>query len=164
MHRTPSTNQGLRSRTSNAINLNNICKVVSSQRVSLNADQESSPSHGLLPFHRQSCSKVAAGRAPLQNRNTSRCWRWISVVGVCECSCLLLEHWHTNSAAPSARPFNSTSTRRRRDGFLSFRTFLRQSFKVLDVCITNFRVSCYLFFPFRWIGILCFTRVCQDSA
>ena len=34
--------------------------------MSLNADQESSPSHGLLLFHRQSCSTVAAGRAPFE--------------------------------------------------------------------------------------------------
>ena len=68
-----------------------------------------------------SCSRPSS----LRNRNTARCWQWISVVGVCECSCLLLEHWHTNSVAPRARPFNSTSTPRRRDGFFSFRTFQR---------------------------------------
>ena len=57
------------------INLNNICKVVSSQRVSLNAGQESSPQHGLLPFRRQSCGTVAAGRVPFASVTTARCWQ-----------------------------------------------------------------------------------------
>ena len=58
------------------INLNNICKVVSSQRVSLHAGQESSPQHGLLPFRRQSCGTVAAGRVPFAPVTTARCWQW----------------------------------------------------------------------------------------
>ena len=66
---------------------NNICKVVCSQRVSLNAGQEGSPQHDLLPFPRQNYSTVAAGRAPFATVTTTRCWQWISVGAVCECGC-----------------------------------------------------------------------------
>ena len=57
------------------INLNNKCKVVSSQTVSLNAGQESSLQHGLLPFPRQSCGTVLAGRVPFASVTTARCWQ-----------------------------------------------------------------------------------------
>ena len=94
-----------------SIKLNNIFKVVSSQRVSLNAGQEGSPPHGLLPFRRQSCSTTAAGRVPFATVYTKRCWQWISVGDVFECGC------------PGAHKFscptcsNSSSTPRRCDQF-----------------------------------------------
>ena len=80
-------NYPVRWRISLYINLNNIFKVVISQRVSLNAGQESSPQHGLLPFSRQSCSTVAASHAPRASVTTARCWQWFSVVCVYECGC-----------------------------------------------------------------------------
>ena len=78
----------VRWRISHYITLNNICKVVSSQRVSLNAGQESFPQHGLLPFRRQSCSTVAAGRAPFASVTIARYWQWFSVGRGYECGCL----------------------------------------------------------------------------
>ena len=41
--------------------------------MSLNAGQESSPQHGLLPFRRQSCGTVAAGRVTFASVTTARC-------------------------------------------------------------------------------------------
>ena len=120
----------VRWRIIHCINLNNISKVVSSQRVSLNAGQESFPQHGLLPFRRQSCSTVAAGGAPFGNHREmlamvfSRA-RLLALLSWS--SQILLCHVH-------ARLSISTSAPRRLDVFLS--------------SVPSFCASCERFWPY----------------
>ena len=109
------------------INLTNICKVISSQSLSLNAGPEGSPPLGLLPFssaelqHSRSrpCSLCYRNHHEMLAMDFSR-WRlrvWLS--------------WNTQilSRHVTCLPFElhsvSTSTPRRRDVFLFFCTFLR---------------------------------------
>ena len=105
----------LRWRIRHYINLNNICKVVSSQRVSLNAGQKGSAPHGLLPFCRLRSNRPCF----LCNRNQ---YKMLEM----KLSQVRLRLWTHNTIQPRARPSNSTSTPRRRDGFLLLCTFFPQ--------------------------------------
>ena len=110
----------LRWRIRHHINLNNICKVVSSQRVSLNAGQKGSAPHGLLPYRRLRSSRPCFVCNHKQYKMLE--WKWSSFRCVGECDCLGTH----NTIQPRARPSNSTSTPRRRDGFLLLCTFFAQ--------------------------------------
>ena len=117
----------VRWRIIHCINLNNISKVVSSQRVSLNTGQESSPQHGLLPFRRQSCSTLAAGRAPFASVTTARCWQWFSVGHVYESGFLGARKFCCATCMLDSAP-------RRRDVFLS--------------SVPSYCTSCERFWPY----------------
>ena len=142
----------VRWRIRNYINLNNICKVVRSQRVSLNADQESSPSHGLLPFHRQSCSTVAVGRAPFETKTLRDVGNGF-------------QSWASTSAAVYSWSIGTQTLRRHVLGLstpLLHQGDVTDTFPSVNFCASCGRFWTYvLFFPFRrWVGILCFARVC----
>ena len=70
---------------------------------------------------------VPTGRASFATAISTRCWKWSSVRCVGECDCL----GTYNAIQPCARPSNSNSTPRRRDGILLLCTFFRKLWKVL---------------------------------
>ena len=147
-------------RISHYINLNNIFKVVSSQRVSLNAGQESSPQHGLLPFSRQSCSTVAASHAPLASVTTARCWKLFSVVRVYECGCPGARKFCWATCSTCELHFYAKETWPI-PFFRLFHTFiLRWLWTVLAVCITCYSWAELLFILFRFGGsVFCVSPV-----
>ena len=112
---------------------------------------------------------AAVSSVELQNsrsRPCSLCFRNHSEMLTMVCSrAAVLEL--ANSVAPRARPSNSTSTSRKRNGFLysvcSVHSFCASCERFWPYVLpATAGVSCIVYIiPFRWVGILCYSRVCS---
>ena len=137
----------LRWRIKHYINLNNICKVVSSQRVSLNAGQKGSAPHGLLPFRRLRFSRPCF----LSNRNQYKMLE-MKLRQVRRRVCLSC-NTQCYSATCFELHFYAKETWRNPFALYIFSASCgRFCFSLRDTCIDYYMVSCYLFLRFGGSG------------